>query len=77
MNVIEIDHVRQERVAKARDSAPDAANPETPDYPPPLDPTALSQQVKLVVRAMKCTKPDEDALSSLGATWADISVTRI
>lgn len=75
MNVIEVDEVLEERVAKARDSAPDSATPETPDYSPPLDSTAFSLQAKLVIRAMKSTKLDEGALSSLGVTWADISVS--
>lgn len=75
INVIEVDEVLEERVANARDSTPDAANPDAPDYSPPLDPTAFSQQAKLVMRAMKSTKLDEGALSSLGVTWADISVS--
>jgi hypothetical protein len=44
INVIEVDEVLEERVAKARDSTPGAANPETPDYSPPLDPTAFSNK---------------------------------
>jgi hypothetical protein len=35
----------------------------------------FSQQAKLVARAMKSTKLDQGALSSLGVTWADISVS--
>ena len=75
MYVAEVDDVLEERVAQARDATPVAANSETPDYSPPLDPTAFSQQAKLVVRAMKSTKLDEGAFSSLGVTWADISVS--
>lgn len=75
MNVIEVDEVLEARVAKARESAPDSATPETPDYSPPLDPTAFSPQAKLVARAIKSTKLDEGAFSSLGVTWADISVS--
>ena len=75
MYVAEVDDVLEERVAQARDATPDAANSETPDYSPPFDPTAFSQQAKLVVRAMKSTKLDEGAFSSLGVTWADISVS--
>jgi hypothetical protein len=75
MNVAEVDEVLEERVAKALDSTPDAENLETPDYSPPIDPTAFSQQAKLVIRAMKSVKLDEGAFSSLGVTWADISVS--
>ena len=71
----DVDEVLEERVAQARDATPDAANSETPDYSPPFDPTAFSQQTKLVARAMKSTKLDEGAFSSLGVTWADISVS--
>lgn len=74
-NVIEVDHILEERVAKARDSPTDTAKTDTPDYSPPLDPRAFSQQAKLVARAMKSTKLDEGAFSSLGVTWADISVS--
>jgi hypothetical protein len=75
MNVIEVDEVLEERVPKARNSTPRAANPETPGYSPPLDPTAFSQQAKLVVRSMKSTKLDEGAYTSVGMTWADVSVS--
>jgi hypothetical protein len=75
MNVIEVDEVLEERVAKARESAPDSATPEMPDYSPPLDSTAFSQQAKLVMRAVKDTKLDEGAFTSVGVTWADISVS--
>ena len=76
MYVADVDEVLEERVAKARNAAPDAANPDTPDYSPPLDTKDFSPQAKLVVRAMKCVKPDEGALSSTGVTWADISVSK-
>lgn len=75
MNVIEVDQVLEDRVSKAQGSTPDAENSETQDYSPPLDPTAFSQQAKLVIRAMKSVKLEEGALSSLGVTWADISVS--
>ncbi len=75
MNVIEVDQVLEDRVSKARGSTPDAENSETPDYSPPLDTKDFSPQAKVVVRAMKGTKLDEGAFSSLGATWADISVS--
>lgn len=75
MNVIEVDTVLEDRVSKARGSTSDAENSETPDYAPPLDPTALSHQAKLVIRAMKSVKLEEGAFSSLGVTWADISVS--
>ena len=75
MNVIEVDQVLEERVSKARGSTPDAENSKKPDYSPPLDPAAFSQQAKLVIRAMKSVKLEEGAFSSLGVTWADISVS--
>jgi hypothetical protein len=75
MNVVEVDEVLEVHVTKARESETDAAKPDRPDYAPPLDPTAFSPQAKLVMRAMKSTKLDEGALSSLGVTWADISVS--
>lgn len=75
MNVIEVDQVLEDRVSKARGSTPDAESSETLDYSPPLDPTAFSQQAKLVIRAMKSVKLEEGAISSLGVTWADISVS--
>lgn len=74
-NVIEVDHVLEERVAKPRNSTTDTAKTDTPDYSPPLDPTAFSQQAKLVARAMKSTKLNEGAFTSVGVTWADISVS--
>ena len=75
MNVIEVDQVLEDRISKARDSTPDAENSETSDFSPPLDPTAFSQQAKLVMRAMKSVKLEDGAVSSLGVTWADISVS--
>ncbi len=75
VNVIEIDQVLEDRVSKARDSTPNAENSKTPDYSPPLDSTAFSQQAKLVMRAMKSVKLEEGTFSSLGVTWADISVS--
>lgn len=75
MFIAEVDDVLEERVMKARDSTTDAAKSDTPDYFPPLDPTAFSAQAKLVVRAMKSTKLEKGAFSSLGVTWADISVS--
>lgn len=74
MYVAEVDEVLEERVARARDATPDAANPDTPDYSPPLDTKDFAPQAKLVVRAMKSTKLDEGALTSVGVTWADVSV---
>jgi len=70
-----VDEVLEERVIMARNSTPDAANRDTPDYSPPLDQTTFTAPAKLVVRAMKGTKLDEGALSSTGTTWADISVS--
>ena len=74
-NIVEVDKVLEERVTKARDSTTDVTNPDGLDYVPPSDPSAFSAQAKLVVRAMKSTKLDEGALSSLGVTWADILVS--
>jgi hypothetical protein len=76
MYVVEVDEVLEERVAKARDAAPYATSPDTPDYSPPLDTKDFSPQAKLVRRAMKSTKIDEGAFSSVGVTWADISVSK-
>lgn len=75
VNIAEVDNVVEERVSKARDSTTDVANLDVPDYMPPPDPSAFSSQAKLVLRAMKSTKLDEGTLSSLGVTWADISVS--
>jgi len=75
MNIVEVDSVVEERITKARDSTTDAANLDGPDYMPPPDPSAFSSQAKLVMRALKSTKLDEGTLSSLGVTWADISVS--
>ncbi|NHZ42492.1 hypothetical protein [Massilia aquatica] len=77
MYVAEVDEVLEERVAQARDATLDTAALTAPDYSPPLDPTGLSSQAKLVVRAMKSTKLDEGALTSVGVTWADISVSPV
>ncbi|MES2299468.1 MAG: hypothetical protein V4582_20695 [Pseudomonadota bacterium] len=73
--VAQVDVVLEERVEKARKSIADMANPEAPDYSPPLDPKSFSQQAKLVMRAMKSVKREEGAFSSLGVAWADISVS--
>lgn len=70
-----VDEVLEKRVIQARDSTPNAANLDTPDYLPPLDQTAFTPPAKLVVRAMKSTKLDGGAFSSVGTTWADISVS--
>jgi len=75
MNVIEVDQVLEDRVSKARGSTPDVEDSETPGYSAPIDPSAFSQQAKLIVRAMKSTKLDEGAITSVGVTWADISVS--
>jgi len=75
VNVVEVDQALEERVAKARDSTPDTAKTEIPDYSPPLDTNDFSPQAKLVVRAMKGTKLDEGALTSVGVTWTDVSVS--
>lgn len=76
MYVAEVDEVLEERVAQARDATLDTAALAAPDYSPPLDTKAFSPQAKLVVRALKGTKLDEGALTSVGVTWADISVSK-
>jgi hypothetical protein len=75
MYVAEVDEVLEERVMHARDSLSNTAKADAEDYAPPPDPTAFSPQAKLVMRAMKSTRLDDGALSSLGVTWADISVS--
>jgi hypothetical protein len=75
INVIEVDEALEERIEKARDATHGCATSEAPDYSPPLDPTAFSQEAMPVVRAMKSVKLEEGAFSSLGVTWADISVS--
>jgi hypothetical protein len=75
INVVEVDKVLEERVAKAQDITTSVPRPDRPDYAQPPDPTAFCPQAKLVVRAMKNTKSDEGALSSIGVSWADISVS--
>lgn len=75
MRVAQVDEVLEERVAQARDAIPDAANSRAPAYTPPLDPKEFAPQTKLVQLAMKGVKLDEGALSSLGVTWADVSVS--
>lgn len=76
MYVAGVDEVLKERFMKARGATPDAVNPDTPDYSPPLDTKDFSPQAKLVVRAMKSTKLDEGALTSMGVTWVDVSVSQ-
>lgn len=73
--VAEVDEVLEERFLQAQDSKTDAALISTEDYSEPSDPTAFSPQAKLVMRAMKSTKLDQGAFSSVGVTWADISVS--
>lgn len=73
--VAQVDEVLEERVVQARDSLGSPAKADAEEYTPPLDPKDYSPQAKLVMRAMKSVKPDEGAISSLGATWADISVS--
>lgn len=75
INVVEVDGVLEERVAKAQSTTTNYENSESPDYVAPLEPEAFSPQVKLVTRVLKSTKLEEGALSSLGVIWADISVS--
>jgi hypothetical protein len=74
-NIVEVDEVLEERISKARGSTVDVAEPDRPDYTQPLAPTAFSPHAKLVLRSMKSTKIEEGAFSSLGVTWADISIS--
>lgn len=64
----QVDEVLEERVMHARESLSNTAKSDAEDYAQPLDPTALSPQAKQVMRAMKSTRLDEGALSSLGVT---------
>jgi hypothetical protein len=75
VHIVEADDVLEARVVKARDSMTAVTKPDMPVYTPPRDPTAFSPQAKLVIRAIKSIRLDEGALSSLGVTWADISVS--
>jgi hypothetical protein len=75
VNVVEVDHLVEERFTRARDSTSDTARTATPTYSPPRDTNDFCPQAKLVVRAMKGTKLDEGALTSLGVTWTDVSVS--
>lgn len=75
INVVEVDCVLEERVAKAQRATIHSEKSESPEYVAPLEPEAFSPQTKLVTRALKSTKLEEGALSSLGVTWVDISVS--
>jgi hypothetical protein len=75
INVVEVDGVLEERVAKAQSTTAHSEKSESLDYVAPLEPEAFSHQAKLVARALKSIKPEEGALSSLGVTWVDISVS--
>ena len=74
-NIVEVDDELEERISKARSSTFDVAEADRPDYTPPLAPTAFSPHAKLVLLSMKSTRLDEGVFSSLGVTWADISVS--
>lgn len=75
VNVIQVDDVLEERVNAARNTMLNTEHSGRQDYMPPLEPTAFSPQTKLVSRALKSAKLEEGALSSLGVTWAEISVS--
>jgi hypothetical protein len=75
MRVAQVDEVLEERIAQARDAIPDAANSGAPAYTPPLDPKEFSPQTKLVQLSMKGVKLEEGALTSIGVSWADVSVS--
>ena len=75
VNVMQVDDVLEERVTAALNTILNTNHLGRPDYLPPLEPTEFSPQTKLVSRALKSAKLEEGALSSLGVTWADISVS--
>jgi hypothetical protein len=73
--VAHVDEVLEERIFQARDALSTNAKEHTTEYSPPADSTTFPQHSKLVVCAMKGTKVDAGALSSMGVTWADVSVS--
>lgn len=75
VNSVQVDDVLEERVTAARNTMLNTEHSGRPDYLPPLEPTAFSSQTKLVSRVLKGAKLEEGVLSSLGVTWADISVS--
>lgn len=75
VNVMQVDDVLEERVTAALNTILNTDHSGRPDYSPPLEPTEFFPQTKLVSRALKSPKLEEGALSSLGVTWADISVS--
>jgi len=72
--VAHVDEVLEERILQARDALSTNAKEHTTEYSPPADSTTFSQHAKLVMRAMKGTKVDAGVLSTMGVTWADVSV---
>jgi len=70
-----VDQVLEERIVHARDELCTNVAEDTSVYSPPADSSSFSQQAKLVARAMKGTKVDAGALSTMGVTWADVSVS--
>jgi hypothetical protein len=73
--VAHVDQVLEERIVHARDELCANVEEDTNVYSPPADLTSFSQEAKLVVRAMKGTKVVAGALSTLGVTWTDVSVS--
>jgi hypothetical protein len=75
VHVVQVDDVLEKRVTTARNAVLNTEDSAGSDYVPPLDPSTFSPQTKLVSRALKGTKLEEGALTVLGVTWADISVS--
>lgn len=75
VRVVQVDDVLEKRVTSARDAVLKTEHSPGPDYVPLLDPSTFCPQTKLVSRALKGTKLEEGALTVLGVTWADISVS--
>jgi hypothetical protein len=75
VRVVQVDDVLERRVTTARNAVMNTEHSAGPDYLPPLDPSTFCPQTKLVSRALKGTKLEEGALTVLGVTWADISVS--
>lgn len=75
VHVVQVDDVLEKRVTSARNALLSTEHSAGLDYVPPLDPSTFCPQTKLVSRALNGTKLEEGALTVLGVTWADISVS--
>lgn len=73
--IVHVDQVLEERIVHARDELCSNVEEDTNIYFPPPDSTSFSQEAKLVVCAMKGTKVVAGALSAMGVTWTDVSVS--